>query len=208
MEPKVRKIYLNELFKQCFYVANSIDILNQSLPRTSPDISKDFSSSERSYWQNEVFRSAHSFMAHMSNISRLLCPAGAFRREGEGDVDFDVRSQRVVERARELSAAVNLSVEEAQMIGDVVIRDHEEHFDEFLDEWIDAADTDNYIDNKVGKAGDPVGSARLNILRQYDGQTNKFYYRGEVFDFQALAKIIEGLIPKIKRAIDSEEVTE
>ena len=207
MESKVRKIYLNELFKQCFYVANSIDILNQSLPRMSPDVSKDFSASEKAYWQNEVFRSAHSFMAHISNVARILCPAPAFKREGEGGADYEVRSKRVEERARELCMAVALTAEEAQ-IGDVVIRDHEEHFDEFLDDWVNAADIDNYIDNKVGKAGDPGGSERLKILRQYDGQTNKFYYRGEVFDLQALAKIIEGLIPKIKRAIDAEEVTQ
>jgi hypothetical protein len=201
MEPKVLKIYLGELFKQCFYVANAIDILNQSIHRMSPDISKDFSASEKSYWTNEVFRSAHSFMAHLSNVARLLCPAGAFRREGEAEADFSARSNRVSERARALGAAVGLTIEESRL-GDVMIRDHEEHFDEFLDDWVEAADVDNCIDNKFGKAGDPTGSARLNILRQFDGETNKFYYRGEAFDFQELAQIVEGLIPKVKRALD------
>ena len=202
MEQRVLKIYLEELFKQCFYVANSIDILNQSLKRMSPDVNKGFSASEISYWQNEVFRSAHSFMAHISNISRLLCPAGAFRRPGEGDAEFEARKKGVEQRARALIAAIGLTAEEL-LIGDVKLRDHEEHFDEFLDEWVAASDTGDYTDNKIGKANNPTGTARINILRQYDDKEHKFYYRGEEFDIQELAKTIEGIIPKVKRAIDT-----
>ena len=59
MEPFVCEIYLNEMYLQCDYALRAVKEFNAALKRKDTE---------------ELFRAVHSFLTHVSNVSRLLWP--------------------------------------------------------------------------------------------------------------------------------------
>lgn len=184
-----QSVYASEIAKQCQFAIGAIGQLNHAL-ESLPHSSKNFV--EHS---NAVFRSIHSFLTHTSNISRLLWPAVPTRGNGESDEDYELRlsSKLAITRARALRATFDLP--DKHVLTSRRLRDLLEHFDEKLDDWRRTSVRRNIANDIIGPKNTIAGMEDTDMMRWFDPTTNKFIFRGEEFDIQALATATHQLLP-------------
>ncbi len=180
MEPFVRQIYLGEIHLQCDYALRA---------------AKDFNAALRRQDNEELFRAAHSFLTHVSNVSRLLWPP----RERE-----KTKCEKAKRRGVELRNILGLP--DDHLMKDRKLRDHLEHYDTRLDAWADSSPHRIYVDRIVGPKGKIGGDAiqDSDIMRHFDQTTAKFIFRGEEFELQPIATAIEQVAAKAKAAAEHE----
>lgn len=180
MEPFLRQIYLGEIYVQCDYALRAVKVFNAALERQ--DIA-------------ELFRAAHSFLTHVSNVSRLLWPP--WERE-------KAKWEKTKRRGEELRNILGLP--DDHLLKDRKLRDHLEHYDTRLDAWADSSPHRIYVDRVVGPRGIVGGDAvqDSDIMRHFDPTTLKFIFRGEEFEFQPIATAIEQVAAKAKAAAEHE----
>lgn len=172
----------------------------------------------RNIVQAEVFRSIHSFLTHASNISRILWPASPRRERRKRGVskwlaaiatlfgrtsgpspDFAFR----MERATLLRTALGLPDDE-HPLKSRRIRDHLEHFDERLDDWVRNSPRRNMVQDSIGQWGKAiVGIDEKDCMRWYDQTARQFRFRGESVDIQRLATAVDQLLPIATNAAES-----
>jgi len=115
-----------------------------------------------------LFSSIHSFLSHAANMSKLLKSKDNISRKTIGDV---------------------LSISKSSIIHNRDFRNHLEHYDERLKNWID-----KYPDNvNVGTYNiAPRGAIKGNILfvSHYDPDSNTYIFVDEEFNLDDLQKEI------------------
>ena len=157
MEPNIRHIYLHEIQIQCNYALRSLAEFNAAMKRS--DIL-------------DIFRTAHHLLTHISNVSRILWPAGDRNKTHRG---------RPQHRAVELRRILDLP--DDHLLKARKLRNHLEHFDTRLDDWAHSRPNRIYVDMNVG----PRHSVQIDGLqdsdrmRHIDPATKSFIFRGEVF---------------------------
>jgi hypothetical protein len=168
------KVYLSEINIQCNYALQAISELNISLKKGNT---------------TGLFRAVHSFLTHASNVSKLLWPPK------EQD---KTKLERAKNRADKLRNILDLP--EEHPLKDRKLRNHLEHYDARLDDWVYSSTHHNYIDMNVGPKTFIGGNAVQNsdIMRHFDPTTNKFIFRGEEFDLQEITTEIERIVLKVK----------
>lgn len=130
----------------------------------------------------ELFREFQVLLSCAAAMSRILWPPRIF-----GDKAKDARAK---ERGKELRSA--LALEAGHGLEDRELRNHLEHFDERLDDWVQASQYHNVVDQVVAPVGAFGGNLGVgDILRQFDPSRNVFIFRGEEFDLQRLVTAIE-----------------
>ncbi len=120
-----------------------------------------------------VFYHLHHFIVHISNVDKLL----------------DVREG--TPRASILNGQVDLTGIDLKPIRK--LRNHLEHFDTRLDDWVTKHYGDAFLDMNIatGAKGFPWETS----LRGLDGETYKFY--GESFPLQPALEAIEELVSRL-----------
>ena len=175
MESFVCEIYLDEIHLQCVYALRAFKDFNVALQRGDTE---------------ERYRAAHSYLTHVSNVSRLLWPPE--------------KSEKVKHRGAELRSILGLPDE--HILKDRKLRNHLEHYDTRLDAWADSSPHRIYVDRNIGPKGIIGGDAiqDSDIMRHIDPGTLKFIFRGEEFELQPIATAIEQLADKAKAAVEHE----
>ena len=183
MDEFARKTYIREVGLQCRLATNaiaSVDHLVQILDTGGKDV-------PTSQLYLEVFRGLHSFLTHVSNVSRLLWPPTPKRRSGESKESHDSRKQLSVDRGRLLREA--LKIPDDHVLRTRELRDHLEHFDERLDEWQNTTETRALIDFNIGP-NIVSGVSDRDRLRNYDPGPALFTFRGETYKIKELSDAI------------------
>jgi hypothetical protein len=164
MDTFIERIYLHELITQCENAVAAVQRMN-ALLASQQNVAAEF------------FREASDFLQHTSAASRLLWPPGSSDK---------VRRERANARGDQLRAS--LGIDGDHVLRSRRLRDHLEHYDERIDEWVETSANKNIVDNMIGPrsviGGDAVKDT--DIMRLYDPSTKKFIFRGEAFDVQEL----------------------
>ena len=160
MDEHVAQIFLTEIASQGESAFLAINEMNEAI--ASPgDGNRRF------------FRAAHYFLIHAAALSRILWADGS--------------KEAVRARARHLRQLLGLPDE--HVLKSRRLRNHIEHYDERLDDWIDKSRNHNIVVDMIGPrnaiGGDGIDDS--DIFRSYDPATKTFYFRGERFDIQEIA---------------------
>ena len=139
--------------------------------------------------QYDVFRHVHSFLTHAGNVSKLLWPSSAAKKNNESDEAYLLRVPAVL-RGGELKNLYSLP--QINLLEKRPLRNSLEHFDERLDVYITENQT-CYTDLVIG-AEDILSYSRSHIMRHALADT--FYFRGEAFDLSAIANCWESIYIK------------
>jgi hypothetical protein len=182
-------VYLGELQRQAEYALNAVQQVNAGTRQLSSTDSQD-----RFFHTAEVFRGLHSFLAHTSNMSRLLWPPVPGRRKQESEAHFQARLAKFprVSRANELRLLLGLGPDE-HPLRSRQLRDHLEHFDERLDEWAATSSDHDFVLEHIGPETEIGHLAPGDRVRSFDPDLVVFCLRGERFDVGSLVRDIRQL---------------
>jgi hypothetical protein len=191
MNTLVAMVYLGEIQRQAEYALNAVEQVNSAtreLGSTPP------ASADPSIATAEVFRGLHSFLAHTSNISRLLWPAFPRRRTGEVAKHYQARTEKVpkIKRASRLRELLGLQPDD-HPLKSRQLRDHLEHFDERLDDWSETSESHDFVQEHIGPESQIAHLAPRDRLRSFDPALAVFCFRGERFELGPLVKDIRKL---------------
>jgi hypothetical protein len=178
VDKHIKDIYTMEMLLQSQYALNAVRQINANYNDTR------FSASE-------VFRGIHSFLTHVSNVSKLLWPARPRKKKGETKQDYESRCSAIEQRGKVLRKTLGLPDDE-HVLKSRTLRDHLEHFDERLDEWA-ASGHRNIRYDYIGPLDKVASIPDSDKLRQFDIATGAFAFRGEIYDLKALASAVEEL---------------
>src|SRR5258705_3487164 len=137
MTPFQLHIYLCEVEMQCEFslaAAESVNGYFNGHRDLATDESERAAGADAERVQAQLFRSIHSFLTHAAVVSRLLWPSRPRKRREEDRASHDRRVAHAVNRGKQVRLALGLPDEQP---GDQrTLRDHLEHFDERLDDWV------------------------------------------------------------------------
>lgn len=131
---------------------------------------------------DQIFSELDRFLVQTSRVSRFFWPAQPSgcspserkRRQGQSDC-----------RASALRQALNLGEESA--LKSRHLRNHLEHADERLDDWVLNSSRRNFADRNIGHFQSAIsGLDVVDEFRHFDLTSYIFRYRGEEFDIAAL----------------------
>lgn len=124
--------------------------------------------------------SVQSFLDASGNISKLLWPPNK-KYDGRG-----------------LELRKSLDVREASPLRPRDFRNHFEHFDERLEDWVTSSKRHNIVDSSIFPAGKPfiVGIDERDFLRNYHQDTMTVSFRGDEYRLIPLVEEIQKLLAK------------
>lgn len=176
-----QRVYLSEIDIQASHAKRALAAMKAALEvrRSGGDFE----------FHKEVFRNAHSFLTHASNISLLFWPSTPSQKKNETAYEYGRRLHKLdkVRRAEHLRAIFHdVSLERLK---DRTLRNHLEHYDERLDDW--RQDHHGMLADTIASPGSIVGIRPTDAMRWLDPSTLRFHFRGAVFDLLPLAEEIE-----------------
>lgn len=225
MDRHTQRVYIGELITQCELAMAAAQTVNMNLAAIDERVraqlaritalSQGVSPLENSpdngnqifdqRLHQEVFRNVHSFLTHASNVSKLLWPGVAQRKQGETDQDYlarldsdgtkpkKVAAARAAARGIALRALLGLD-EHQHTLKSRMLRDHLEHYDERLDHWSASSKQRNIVSDYIGPPNQIVGVADTDRMRNFDPSTALFTFRGESYDLSDLATALDELL--------------
>ncbi|WP_126993664.1 hypothetical protein [Thermosipho globiformans] len=128
-----------------------------------------------------VWYSIQSFLIATANISKILWPS----------------SKRYKEKGEKLRKVLDIS--ENFLIKSREFRNHFEHFDERIDEWIRKSKSHNFVDSNVGAINEIQGIEQEDIFRNFDHKKWELIFQGKTFNLAKAKKEIEEIYGKIQK---------
>ena len=176
MEPFVERIYVEELLTQCTWALSAVERMNEVLQ--SPD----------GGGPQVFFRQAADLLQHAALASKLLWPPGS---------SIGFKNKRAKSRGLHLRTA--LQMPEQHVLRSRSLRDHFEHYDERLDDWVVRSPNRIIVNNVIGPRTTIGGNVVQDheIFKLFDPQTKRLLFRGEPFDLQEL---VDALVDVANRA--------
>jgi hypothetical protein len=182
MDATTLEMFKRELEKQCRFALMAyndlMEILKQVLKaKKAEDIKRQ--EVER------IWCSIHAFLMAAGNISKIFWPP----------------KSKYSQRGDELRKS--LSVDGDSPLGIRKPRNYLEHFDEYLQEWIESTKNYRYIDTSFGslkliKVLDP-DFENGDFLRFFDYQLRVIVFSKFSFDLKPIIKAIDELLTKVRR---------
>ncbi len=126
-----------------------------------------------------IFFNVHAFLTHTGNLSKLLWPMKPRRKSGESDQAYQQRSTDQEDRGKTLRA--ELDVEDDSSLESRKLRDHLEHYDERLEEFIRAPHPQGLIDMAISPPQSDVQSG-IVYHRLFDPAQMRFIYQNDVIE--------------------------
>lgn len=181
MDNFLQLIYLDYAKSECEGCHAAIIAFNAALSRTGGD---------------DPFVHARTLVHRAAAVSRIFWPPGSRDKKARR------RAQSRGDILRNL-----LQIPSGHAIQARTLRDHFEHFDERLDDWAERSKNRNIVQRLLGPRNAIGGDAIQNddIIDHYDPVTKIYAFRGEGFDFQAIASGIRDLYEKINRRLSELE---
>lgn len=193
MEKKFEFYYVRELEVQSQLAIYSFSSIGSTLKQLrAPGISwEDWEQLFRL-----VFREVHSFLTHVSNVSKLFWP------EISSSVPKDemkrARRQRTIDRGEHLRTLFHITLDSP--LANRALRNHLEHFDERLDDFLHEAYSKGRSSVITGDMhiGEHIVTAdNLDpkfILRHLDDVNAKLIFRGEEYELKKLADAVHQVL--------------
>ncbi|WP_055134548.1 hypothetical protein [Pseudomonas mediterranea] len=188
MENEILRIYLGELETQSIMAINAAKPLDEIM--ASYYYVEDLTAENKNYLHKNTFRVIHSFLTHLSNVSRLIWPPAISPRQncfcGKPKANGLVCNTCV---ARDRSAAILKALElqgQEHVLRERTLRDHLEHFDERIDHWTQNTKMKCYVQDYIGPKDGFYGIDQADMMRQYDPTTGDFTFRGETYSLPML----------------------
>lgn len=188
-----QRVYVGEIKTQCQFAINAVGALNHALHQLLTD--SPGAIAQRQFLHAEVFRQTHSFLTHVSNVSRLFWPPVPGQRRAESDAEYQARIGTLDKVQRALCLRGLYKLDDENCLSQRTLRDHLEHYDERLDHWRQTSVHRNIVSDTIGPPNAVVGAAQTDMMRWFDPSTNSFRFRGEVFNLQEVATAIDHLLP-------------
>ena len=204
MDKHVLGVYLSELESQSLMALNAISVLDK-IAALHPQQFRDMTSEQRLEINKEYFRSVHSFLTHLSNISRLMWPPALSPKQNcfcDKPRAMGLACSTCVARMRsaEILSALNI-VDPEHVLKNRTLRDHLEHFDERLDHWMQTSERRNYVQDYIGAKGGIQGLEESDMMRQYDPASGNFTFRGETHSLVHLFAGLQDVLSRTREAI-------
>lgn len=197
MDQYAKQVFLGEIKQQAQMSINAMKALSNVHRRMRED---GVDPEVREIMHAEHFRTVHSFLTHISNVSRLIWPP-AFtgkKKVCRCKAELSPCNHCVARtRAADLQAALGLEGQD-HPLKNRTLRDHLEHFDERLDNWQQTSVNKNYVQDYIGPRGGIAGFDERDMMRQLDPQTGEFIFRGESYSLIELAKGAEDILERTK----------
>lgn len=191
-------VFVDEIKTQAEWARNAFEVLTDL--HFQYEVQGN-SSNVRARLMSEHFRNAHSFLTHVSNVSRLVWPPALTSRKCFCKKNQDkVLCKHCVSRARAdvLQKCLGLEGEDHVLIKRT-LRDHLEHFDERLDEWHGRSPKRNYFqDNFFSKSS--MSGVEEDCMRQLDPDSMEFLFRGEAYSLIELLEGVEDILKRVSEA--------
>lgn len=190
-------VYVTELKTQSALAILAIKELTSSI-ETIRD--KSVPESDRFSHNLSSFRHIHSFLTHASNVSKLFWPMVSV--EPPKKPDKLIKWQFTTNRGQELRTLYD--IQPGNALENRELRNHMEHFDERLDEFL--AERDNIIgqvvtaDMIIGPVNSEIGGLKPDFfIRQYDPYDGIFTFRG----IQYKVPVIDSAVVKVyKKSVE------
>lgn len=204
MDKHVLGVYLSELESQSLMALNAINVLDK-VAAIHPQQMMDMSTEQRLEINKEYFRSVHSFLTHLSNISRLIWPPALSPKQNcfcDKPRAMGLTCNTCVARMRsaEILSALNI-VDPEHVLKNRTLRDHLEHFDERIDHWMQTSERRNYVQDYIGAKGGIQGMEESDMMRQYDPASGNFTFRGETYSLVDLFAGLKDVLGRTRDAI-------
>ncbi|WP_044313079.1 hypothetical protein ACTACH_15275 [Pseudomonas syringae] len=196
MDNRQLQAYLQEIISQSVMAECALNALNQimavrnEIANCTDIYARRKMREESAHLSNDTFRNIHSFLTHLSNISRLIWPpvissvtkCYCGKPKANGMVCGSCFGRA---RSADVLAALGLN-DSDHIIKTREIRNHLEHFDERLDSWVQTSQRGNLVQDFVGPKGFFQGIDDGDCMRQFDPITGDLLFRGETYSLVAL----------------------
>jgi hypothetical protein len=187
MQPEDQRVYLSELRAQCSAVMLAANDLEHLLDNAfTAGLFGGQSEHKVRFWY-----ALQSFLTAAANISKLLWPIETRGRSKEDKILADWR----LERGRDLRQL--LTVPDDSPLRSRTFRDHVEHFDERLDQWVhDAQATEDrlllvrFIAPGMAPEYRPTPE---RCFLYFDAEDYTVTFRGERYELVRVAQVIHAL---------------
>lgn len=134
--------------------------------------------------QVEIWSALQLILVAAGNISKILWP---------------VRSKSAVRG--ELLRGL-LSVDDSSPLYDRTFRNHFEHYDERIEDWLESVGTASYRDWVMGPPNSIAHQFPENVHRGYDYTTQTLTFRGETMNLRALLSALDEISRKYPSTVD------
>ncbi len=172
MESFVETIYLEELQTQCDWALAATNGLNQCLSASGPDSTAHF------------FRFAAAMLQHAGLASKLLWPPGS---------RLGYKNKRAKVRAQYLRQVLN--IDDTHELKNRSLRDHFEHYDERLDDWLANSPNRIFVNNVIGPRSIIGGNAIQDheIIKLFNPETKELVFRGSPYNVQQIVNAVQDI---------------
>lgn len=123
----------------------------------------------------EIWSAIQSVLIAAANVSKILWPT---RQE------FVPRGAMM----REL-----LGIDDNNPLSNRRFRNHFEHYDERIEEWLATVHSASYVDQVFGPPSGFLGQFPQNVNRGYDPSTLALTFRGETMDLASILKALDAI---------------
>ncbi len=121
---------------------------------------------------DRIWYSIQSFLVAAGNVSKLLWPPSA----------------HIPNRAKELKNS--LGMDDSSPLAPRIFRNHLEHFDERLEDWVLSSKRKNFVDSNVGPTGMISGIDPEDCLRNFDTTKNTINFRSDEYNLKPMVDAI------------------
>lgn len=128
----------------------------------------------------EIWGAIQSILIAAGNVSKILWPPRKTSAE---------RGEILRER---------LDVADWSPLSDRNFRNHFEHYDERIEDWLEENASAVYIDSRIDSFGSPWGRNPVNFHRGYDPLTKTLTFRGESMDLAAILSALQEIRHKCR----------
>jgi hypothetical protein len=180
VDPMVLRTFQREVAKQCRYALLSVNFLDQANSVSGPQS------------QTHVWYAIQNLLIAAGNISKFLW--------GQKSGSKEVLKKRAQQR-RHLRALLGVA-ENSILKLSPEFRNHFEHLDERIEEWVEESTNHNLADDIIGPPNAIVGLDPRDMMRRYDPSSHILSFRGETFEIVPLVRAIEALLPIAEREVN------
>lgn len=169
-------IYLMEVERQCKFLLLATDELERGLKGNE---------------YNHTWYAIQNFLVAAGNISKILWPPKKGLKKGEKP---DAKERRKLKRGEEIRTS--LGVKDKSVLKNRKIRNHFEHYDERLDQWVASSKRHEFVDGFIHKSNAIDEKDAIDRQRNFDRTDWIVTFRGDRHELHPIIAAVKELYLK------------
>jgi len=130
--------------------------------------------------QMGIWSAIQAILIAAGNVSKILWPRPKYGERGE-------------------TLRALLDIDEKQALSDRTFRNHFEHYDERIEDWLSSTHSAVYVDQIIGPPPGFLHEFPQNAHRGYDPSTQTLTFRGESMDLGSILRAFDDLRQKCRQ---------